>query len=162
MVSDDLSILIRKVTTLDAEIEDLESSLKARKEERDSVLEEDIPCILHENGLASAPLSDGRTVVIDSIVNVSQGDKELLQNWLQVNGYDSVIKTNFQFPKGSDVSAFEAQLREDGVDFSKEINIHPMTLKKVMADHIKEGGEYPPEAAAKVSIFERAKIKEAK
>jgi hypothetical protein len=162
MISDSLSILIDKVSGYDKEIADLDAVIKERKEYRDKILEDDIPSLLHENGLEYAPLSDGRVVSIDSIVSVSQLDKEKLRTWLEMNGYDSVIKTEFQFPKGSDTSYFEVMLRDEGVDFSKEIIIHPMTLKALMKEHLGSGGDYPPETAAKVSVYERAKIKEAK
>jgi hypothetical protein len=162
MISDILSSLIDKVARFDKEIAEFEAIVKERKEFRDKILEDDIPAVLHENGLSSAPLADGRVVSIDNIVNVSQLDKEKLRTWLEFNGYDSVIKTEFQFPKGSDTSYFELMLRDEGMDYTKDIIIHPMTLKALMKEHLGAGGDYPPESAAKVSVFERAKIKEAK
>jgi hypothetical protein len=159
MISDTLYALIDHVSEYEKEISLYEMAIKELKTKRDKILEDDIPAYLHENGLQYAPLADGRVVTIESIINVSQGDKELLRNWLEINGYDSVIKTEFQFPKGSDIAYFEKILKDEGTDYSKDITIHPITLKKVFRDHIEGGGEYPPEAAAKVSVFERAKIK---
>jgi hypothetical protein len=159
MISDILSALIKKVNQYDEEIEDLEAIIADRKAYRDRILQDDIPTVLHENGLSSAPLADGRTVTIERIVNVSQLDKALLAEWLKTHGYDSIIKVFFEFSKGTDTASLEAQLAAEGVPYQKDSSVHPMSLKKVIGEHIADGGEYPPEAAAKVSIFERAKVK---
>jgi len=159
MLSDVLSSLIKRATAIEEEMADLEEIRKQRQEDLDRIMNEDIPAVLHENGLLSAPLADGRVISIEQMVNVSQQDKRTLAAWLEGQGYDSVIRTNLEFPKGSDLSSVESLLRESGVDYTKEIFVHPMTLKKVIREHIEAGGAYPPEEALKVSIFERAKIR---
>jgi hypothetical protein len=125
-------------------------------------MEEDIPAVLHENGLASAPLADGRTVTIEQIVNVSQKDKAALAAWLTANRYDSCIKTELSFGKGTAMGEVELAIQALGYEYEKATSVHPSTLKKIIKDHLAEGGEYPPEEAASVSIFERAKVKGAK
>jgi len=159
MVADELDRLIKKASWLEENIHDMESVIAGLQKELDALYQDDIPSVLHENGLSSAPLADGRTVVIDQICNVKQGDKPALGKWLEANGYDAVIRTSLEFPKGSDTSEAERLLQETGVDYVKDTYIHPMTLKKVMKDHITGGGNYPPEEAAVVTMFERAKIK---
>ncbi len=162
MISDILSALIKKVEAFDEEIEGLEEIVKQRKDDRDRILQDDIPAVLHENGLASAPLADGRTVIIEQVLSCSQKDTVMLGWWLEENGYDSVIKTTLEFPKGSDTSEAESVLKASGVDYTKQTSVHPMTLKKVIRDHLDAGGTYPPEEAVVVNVFERSKIKEAK
>jgi hypothetical protein len=159
MISDILSALIKKVNQYDEEIEDLEAIIADRKAYRDRILQDDIPTVLHENGLTSAPLADGRTITIERVVNVSQLDKALLAEWLKSHEYDSIIRTSFEFGKGADTSALEALLAKEQITYQKESSVHPMSLKKVISDHLSEGGDYPPEEAAKVSVFERAKVK---
>jgi len=159
MVSDVLSEMIRDVEVLDDDIASLEEDIKKLKDERDRILQDDIPTYLHEEGLSFAPLSDGRTVTIEQVINVSQKDKNLLWEWLEEYGYDSIIKTEYIFPKGSDTTEFDEFLEESGIDYEKEPVIHPMTLKATIQEHIDSGGILPPLEAANVSIFERAKIK---
>ncbi len=162
MIGDILSSLINRAYALDEEIADLENIIKGRKEALARILEEDIPAVLHENGLLSAPLADGRMVTIEQIVNVSVLDKVALNGWLAYHEYDAVIKTNLDFGKGVDVSDIEDYCRSNNIQYTKDSGVHPMTLKKVIKDHIEGGGIVPPENVAKISLFERAKIKEAK
>ena len=162
MIGDSLIRLIDRVSLDDDEIALLESKLDELKSHRDKILQDDIPTLLHSEGLLSAPLSDGRTVVIDQIINVSQKDKMAMLQWLRDNEYDAIVKTTFEFAKGTDTTEVQTMLENTGIDYSVDVNVHPMTLKSVIKTHLSEGGEYPPEDALKVSIFERAKIKEAK
>ena len=159
MLSEVLSSLIKKANNIEEEIADLENLLSDRKHDLAHILEEDIPAVLHENGLLSAPLDDGRTIIIDQMVSVSQQSKPALTAWLESEGYGSVIKTTFEFPKGSDVSMVEELLKEEGTDYTKDISVHPQTLKKVIRDHIIGGGMLPGDNVMKVSIYERARIK---
>lgn len=162
MIADSLSKCISLVARYDDEIADLEEILSRAKADRDHILEEDIPMILRSNGLASAPLADGRTVTVEQIVSVTTTDKDRLSAWLKYHGYDSVIRTEIDFGKGVDVDAVETFLSDSGIDYQKTDSVHPMTLKKVMREHIENGGIIPGEDVAKVHIYERAKIKEAK
>jgi hypothetical protein len=162
MLSDILSALINRASLLEEEILDLEDIVSQRKADLGQIMKEDIPAVLHENGLASAPLADGRTVVIDQIVNVSQKDKEALRRWLTENRYDSCIKTEFSFGKGTNTDEIEDLCRTTGIEFSKETSVHGMTLKALMKQHLADGGLPPPEEAAIVNVFEQAKVKEAK
>lgn len=162
MISDILSSLIKRASGLDEEITDLEDIIRDRKEALAQILEEDIPAVLHENGLMAAPLADGRMVTIEQIINVSVVDKQALNGWLEYHEYDAVIKTNLDFGKGVDVSDIENYCHSNNIQYTKDSGVHPMTLKKVIRDHLEGGGIVPPENVAKVSVFERAKIKEAK
>ena len=159
MISDTLSALITRAARIEEEIADLDTIVSQRKEALAQIMEEDIPSVLHENGLLSAPLADGRTVTIEQTVTVSQQDKAMLCDWLELHGYGAVIKTELDFGKGADMEEIEAYLRASGQDYHKSVEVHSMTLKKVVREHIEAGGEYPPPEAARVSIFERAKIK---
>lgn len=159
MVASVLDRLIERASLIEGKIAKLEDEASLLKDDLRLIYEEELPCVLHENGLLAAPLEDGRTVVIEQVVNVKQGDKRSLAAWLAARNYDSVIKTTLEFPKGSDTTAAEDVLHAQGVDYTKDLTVHPMTLKKVMREHIEAGGDYPPEEAATVTIYERAKVK---
>lgn len=159
MVGDELKRLMCKADDFERSLASVKELASIYQGELDRIYNDEIPAILHEHGLLAAPLEDGRTVTLEQVCNVSQGDKAALGVWLTDNGYDSVIKTSLEFPKGSDTTEIEDVLARSGMDYTKETFVHPMTLKKVMKDHIQEGGEYPPEEAAKVTIFERSRVK---
>lgn len=159
MVGNMLKMLIEQAADTERLLAQAESVAQDLRDSLAKIYEDDIPTLLHSEGLLAAPLEDGRTVVIDQVCNVKVANREALDAWLAEHEYDAVIKTSLEFPKGSDTSAAESLLKESGVDYTKETFVHPMTLKKVMKDHIGSGGEYPPEDAAVVNIFERAKVK---
>lgn len=159
MLSDVLSDLIKRATKIDEELADLDEIRKGRQADYDRIMQEDIPAVLHENGLLSAPLADGRTITVEQVMTCSQQDKAALAAWLAGQGYDSIIKTELDFGKGVDISEVESLIGKLGIEYTKENTVHPMTLKKVIKEHLEAGGVYPPEEAVRVSIFERAKIK---
>lgn len=151
-----------RIAELEGQVEYFNSELSLANEALRHIYEDDIPTLLHEAGLTSAPLDDGTTITLEQVCNVKVADKSNLAAWLEGHEYDSIVKTALEFPKGTDMSEITSRLDNEGIDYSKSLDIHPMSLKKVMKEHIASGGEYPPEDVAEVTIFERAKIKEAK
>jgi hypothetical protein len=162
MISDTITALIKRADALNEEIEDLEQIVSQRKADLSRVLDEDIPTVLHDNGLTSVALSDGRTVSIEQMLTVVQVDKPALCKWLELNDMGEIVKTNMDFGKGVDISELEDFLGRSGIGYQKATEVHPQTLKKAMREFIEGGGIAPDESIAKVSIYERAKIKEAR
>ena len=162
MIQDILSSLIKRASALDEEIEDLEEIVKQRKADRDRIMQDDIPSVLHENGLLSAPLADGRTVAIEQVLTTQTVSKPMLFKWLEENDYDQIIRTELSFTRGTPMQEIELSLVKLGVEYEKDITVHPMTLKSVVRAHLEAGMEPPPIDAVRYSYFERAKIKEAK
>jgi hypothetical protein len=162
MISDILSALIKRASSLDEEIDDLEEIVRQRTADRDRILCDDIPTVLHENGLMSAPLEDGRTVSIEQVLTHTVVSKANLFKWLTENDYDQVIRTELSFTKGTPMQEIELSLVKMGVEYEKDTTVHPMSLKSVLRAHMDAGCEPPPIDVVRMNIFERAKIKEAK
>jgi hypothetical protein len=159
MISDTISALIKRADKVIEEIDDLEEITRQRKADLARILEEDIPAVLHENGLTSVDLADGRTILVDTMINVVQVDKKALASWLEANGMGSIVKTNLDFGKSEDMYLVRQALRGLGVDFQENETVHPQTLKKAMRELLEAGGLAPPDDIARVTVFEKARIK---
>lgn len=159
MISDSISSLITRAALMEEEIADMEFVLAARKADLARVMEEDIPAVLHEHGLVKVDLDDGRTVSIEQMISVSQTDKLAFAKWLDSVGMGGIVKTNLDFGKSAAIDEVEDFLMTHGIEYSKATEVHPQTAKKAMREWIEAGNVPPPDSIAKVSIFEKAKIK---
>lgn len=132
--------------------------------EADRIVKTDIPCLLAEYGLAEATMLDGTTVSKATFYETSQAnkDKNVLSNWLELNGYGSIIKDTLALDKGEFDPELESFLNEHGYSYKRDSNVNGQTLKKTIKDHILAGGSLPPEEGVKVSIFECAVVKSPK
>lgn len=161
-----LSAHIERVMGACPSIETLESVVSFYKARLNELVCKTIPDLLHESGQSSCVLKTGETVKLETVWNVSVPKNEdgsnnyaALSAWLESNQYGAIIKDSLEFEKGELSEDVLHELGDRGLNFSRSSFIHPTSLKKVIKEHCELGGAYPPETAAKITIFERAKIK---
>lgn len=151
------------------EIERLEESLELVKTAQNYLLQKTIPELLHESGQSSCELSTGEKVSLETVWNVEVpkdqtgvNDYGPIADWLREKGFDAIIQDQVKFQKGIDLSDIFAELDGKGIAYNRTASVHWMSLRKVLREHMETGGDAPPESAAKVKVFECAKIKAAK
>jgi hypothetical protein len=140
----------------------IEEALKYFKAKRDIIERTDIPLTLAEYGVRKVEMADGTSVHIDTFYETRQGNKELLADWVESNGYSDIIKDTLAFSKGEVDPQLLSFLSEGTYSFTRDSSINSQTLKKVLKDHVAAGGELPPSEAVQVTIFESAVVKRPK
>ena len=139
-----LSDLVRKLRSVEQEIEDAELNLKALKAEKHRLSVENIPGLMDEMGVDRIDV-DGVSVSRKMIVHASipQDRKEEAFAWLRENGLDDIIKNDVtcSFGKGEDNIAGDVVgiLQEKGFDPKTKTHVHPSTLKAFVKERIVDG-----------------------
>ena len=139
-----LSDLVRKLRSVEQEIEDAELNLKALKAEKHRLSVENIPGLMDEMGVDRLDV-DGVSVSRKMIVHASipQDRKEEAFAWLRENGLDDIIKNDVtcSFGKGEDNVAGDVVgiLQEKGFDPKTKTHVHPSTLKAFVKERIVDG-----------------------
>lgn len=153
--------LIKMVQSLDGtspSLEMLQSAVKFFSDDRLAVVRDDIPSVLSEYGLQSAVMADGTRVTVDLFYETKQVDKAKVAEWLERNGYGSIIKDTLALEKGQFDEMLEKFLEEGGYSYSKDSNVNGMSLKAVVRKHVEDGGEYPPVDTIDLKIIPQAKV----
>tara|TARA_R100000234_G_scaffold755_1_gene596 strand:+ start:1445 stop:2038 length:594 start_codon:yes stop_codon:yes gene_type:complete len=139
-----LSDLVRKLRSIEQDIEDAELNLKALKAEKHRLSVENIPGLMDEMGVDRLDV-DGVSVSRKMIVHASipQDRKEEAFAWLRENGLDDIIKNDVtcSFGKGEDNIAGDVVgiLQEKGFDPKTKTHVHPSTLKAFVKERIVDG-----------------------
>ena len=139
-----LSDLVRKLRSVEKDIEDAEQHLKALKQEKHKLSVENIPVLMDEMGMERIDV-DGVTVSRKMIVHASipVDKKEEAFAWLRENGLDYIIKNDVtcSFGKGEDNVAGDVVglLQERGFDPKTKTHVHPSTLKAFVKERITDG-----------------------
>jgi|TARA_R100001510_G_C7601776_1_gene168117 hypothetical protein len=139
-----LSDLVRKLRSVEQDIEDAELNLKALKAEKHRLSVENIPGLMDEMGVDRLDV-DGVSVSRKMIVHASipQDRKEEAFAWLRENGLDDIIKNDVtcSFGKGEDNVAGDVVgiLQEKGFDPKTKTHVHPSTLKAFVKERIVDG-----------------------
>ena len=139
-----LSDLVRKLRSIEQDIEDAELNLKALKAEKHRLSVENIPGLMDEMGVDRLDV-DGVSVSRKMIVHASipQDRKEEAFAWLRENGLDDIIKNDVtcSFGKGEDNVAGDVVgiLQEKGFDPKTKTHVHPSTLKAFVKERIVDG-----------------------
>ena len=139
-----LSDLVRKLRSVEQDIEDAELNLKALKAEKHRLSVENIPGLMDEMGVDRLDV-DGVSVSRKMIVHASipQDRKEEAFAWLRENGLDDIIKNDVtcSFGKGEDNIAGDVVgiLQEKGFDPKTKTHVHPSTLKAFVKERIVDG-----------------------
>lgn len=139
----------------------LEAVVKYYKENLNTILRTDIPCVLQEYGLSSAVVDSPKgkvPVSLERYYETKQGDKAVLAAWLESQGMGEIIKDTLALDKGAYDEKLDAFLHEGGYSYSRDSSINGNSLKAHIKKHLEAGGERPPEAAMSISIFTQAKI----
>lgn len=139
-----LSDLVRKLRSVEKDIEDAEQHLKALKQEKHKLSVENIPVLMDEMGMERIDV-DGVTVSRKMIVHASipVDRKEEAFAWLRQNGLDDIIKNDVtcSFGKGEDNVAGDVVglLQERGFDPKTKTHVHPSTLKAFVKERVTDG-----------------------
>jgi hypothetical protein len=158
MMSSEIEQYVDILRGIKVAIEHDEEQLANLRRHYDSILTDDIPALLHEHGLSSVKMSDGTEVGLQMVYTVKVKDKLKLVEYLEETGNDAIVKMEYDFPKGTNLLDVDAYLADLGIDYTKEITVHHMSLKKAIKEHLESGGDRPPEEAAEVNVYERAKV----
>jgi hypothetical protein len=148
-----------------SDLEDLEIQAKELMDERDYLVEKTIPQLMHEAGQSSCELETGEKVSLETIWNIEVpkvegiNDYSAIAAWLKEKGFDAIIQNQIKVQKGVDISGVLAEMEREGIGYDCSSSVHWQSLRKVIKEHMETGGDAPPESAARVNVFECAKIK---
>lgn len=158
--------LAKRAKQLEKEIEDLETTVKERKEQQRKLLEETIPAMLQELGLAKFSMTDGSEITVKPFYSASIKEENRAQayEWLREHGYDDIIKNtvSVRFGRGEDqlCDTLLNQLREQNYPVEQAQKIEPQTLKAWVREQVERGSEFPTELFG-VYVGQKATIKSA-
>lgn len=139
-----LSDLVRKLRSVEQQIDDTEDHLKSLKQEKHKLSTESIPQLMDEMGIERLDV-DGVTVtrklIIHAAIPAERRDEAF--DWLRQHGLDDIIKNDvtLSFGKGEDNVAGDvvASLRDRGLDPQLKTHVHPMTLKAFVKERFEDG-----------------------
>ena len=102
--------LAEQQAVLEAEVENLESQLKAKKDALKDVAECLLPGLLADVGLTSLSLADGTKLEVQDNIfaSIDDANREAAHAWLREHGHGDLIKNvvSVTFGKGEDVGRF--------------------------------------------------------
>lgn len=138
----------------------IEEVLKYYKREEKRLLSEDLLEWMNEKDITNFE-SDDFKVSIKTYVSAKLADSEAAFQWLTEKGYEDLIKTSLDFPKGEFNEEAQAVLEEMGLSYTMENGVHPQSLKKVISDRLEAGEDLPDEdQGIKVSYYDECMVKE--
>jgi hypothetical protein len=158
--------LAKRAKELEADIKELEDSTSERKNQLRKLLEETIPAMLQELGMADFTMADGSKITVKPFYSASIPEENRAQayEWLRDHGYDDIIKNtvSVRFGRGEDglCDTLLNQLREQNYPVEQAQKIEPQTLKAWVREQVERGSEFPSELFG-VYVGQRATIKSA-
>lgn len=139
----------KQARLIEQEIEDLEDTVKEKKEALRELLEVRIPEACAEIGMLGFNLADGSSLKIKNYVSASipkERTGEALA-WLRDNGYSDIIKNtvSVQFGRGEDEQAGRLLevVRSEGLIPEQATGVHPQTLKGWVREMVEKGVHFP-------------------
>lgn len=162
-----LSDLAARVRRKEEELESLREQQKNVQAERDRLVQQEIPDLMHELGMERFTLSDGTGVELKPEVyaSIPEKNRDAALQWLRDNGYGDLIKHTLtvQFGMGEDRTAAQVadELVERGHDFTRKTTVLPQTLKAWVREQDSRG-QMVPEDLINVHRVTVAKLKQPK
>jgi hypothetical protein len=122
----------------------LETELEAAKKDVRRVEQEDLPDLMQELGLETFKLKSGEIIEVKPEVDcgISEERRAKAHDWLTVNGFGGLIKTEV-------VAKFGRDEREAAVACAEQIGgemierVHPSTLKSFVKEQMAAGKPLP-------------------
>ena len=142
---------VKRLQTLQQDIEKSEEDLKQKKKNLEHVSGEVIPTMMAEMGLSHLKLMDGSSVDVkpNYSANITIANREAAFNWLRNNGLGDIIKNEIlvSFGRNEDNKAadYAALAQERGFQPTQKLKVEPMTLKALIRERIEAGKEMPTE-----------------
>jgi len=173
--------MAQKMFDLENEINLLEESLKAKKQDLKMLAEQDLPDLMQELNIKDFTLNNGSKIEVKDVIQASvpsQGaidrakdpevkeELKILQQqcfgWLRENGLGDLIKSNVevQFGRNEDdaCNAFTEELREKKLYYKRAVGVHPASLNATLKERLSEGKDVPIEMF-RVYMGRRANIR---
>lgn len=160
----ELKALAQTLLDFDADVKEVESQLKVKKEKARVLRETTIPNVMDEMELSSITLNTGQKLTISQEVyaKIPADKKKEAHDWLNSNGFGGLIKTTVKatYGKGErkDAVTLTKELHKRGLDVAFDESVHASTLKAFLKEQIRDGNPCPLDifGARPVSV---AKIK---
>jgi len=159
--------IARAVRDKEAQVNQLEQTLKAEKKALLKLTDEDLPAMLQEIGLNSFELDDGSKIEVRPQygAHIKIDNREQAYEWLRVNDFGDLIKNTVScdFGRGEDdmASNFCEFAEQQGFLAKQKTDIHPSTLKAWVRERVENGEEFPMDLFG-AFIGQRATIKRGK
>ena len=159
--------IARAVRDKEAQVNQLEQTLKAEKKALLKLTDEDLPAMLQEIGLNSFELDDGSKIEVRPQygAHIKIDNREQAYEWLRVNDFGDLIKNTVScdFGRGEDdmASNFCDFAEQQGFLAKQKMEIHPATLKAWVRERVENGEEFPMDLFG-AFIGQRATIKRGK
>jgi hypothetical protein len=159
-----VSLIANKQLKLASELEELETAVKAKKEELRLTTEQELPDAMQQAGLNEIVLSTGEKISISEFysAHISKANQEQAYEWLVNNGHEGLIKNevSLKFGRGESdvVDQTVSTLKARGLSPQVRQSVHPSTLKAFVKEQVSSGNDIPTETFG-IYIGTKATIK---
>jgi len=146
-----VSSLANKQLQLATQVAEIESMLKAKKEELRLTSEQELPDAMQSAGLTQITLSSGEKISINEFYNahISKVNQEKAYQWLIENGHEGLIKNEVLLKFGREESLVVEEtvsaLQSRGLSPEVRQSVHPSTLKAFVKEQFTSGNDIPTE-----------------
>lgn len=161
----ELSALCAQARETQRDIDRIEASLKAAKEQLRALVEEDIPQLMSELELKRVVLETGEaiTVALEVYASIPKARAQEALDWLRAHGHGGLIRTELGLAFGRDevarADALAQELAERGFESTIAQNVHSGTLKAFLKEQLGSGVAVPLELFGARPVM-TAKIKQ--
>lgn len=147
-----VSVLADQIKNKQAEIEQLESQLKEKREALARIEEVDLPDLMLSLGLRDFTMVDGAKIKIEDVVraSISVSNRGEAFDWLTSNGHGDLIKKTVAVSLGREAPAEHITMLQDmatGLGYSTAVTdkVEPSTLSAFVRGQLAEGANIPME-----------------
>jgi len=146
-----ISALARRAKLLEKEIDDLEETVKERKNQYRKITEEALPEALAQLGMSSFKMEDGSSIDIKPFysASISEARRAEAFQWLRDHGFEDIIKNtvSVRFGRGEDELCVRLLdlLGQQGYPAAQAEKVEPQTLKAWVKERVERGEEFPTE-----------------
>lgn len=144
-----VSKLAQHQLELQAEINDLEESLKQVKEKLTKVSTVLLPEAMEQYGMEEFKLTSGEKIKIDPVIGatISKANQTQAFKWLEDNGLSDIIKTavtvELTHSEGEKIKELQNILNEKGFIIKTKTAVHASTLKATVKELIEKKASFP-------------------
>lgn len=149
---------------LEAAVAGAEQDLRNQRNRLAAIAEKELPDLMAELGLRDFTTTDGLTITVKDVMQVSVTGKyrAAIFEWLRANDHDSLIshKVTASFGRGEATAAATALLavQDLGGDAQNVEEVNAGTFKALMKELLADGREVPIDALG-VHVMPRSNIK---
>jgi len=146
---DEMASLARGLLDAQKAVADAEKALSKAKEHARVLTEETIPSAMQELGVKKLVLDTGQTLTLSQEVyaSIPEDGREKAFDWLEENGFGSIIKTEVTaaYGKGGveDAVKLTEELKERGLNVEFSRNVHAQTLKAFLREQLAKAKDVP-------------------